>query len=138
MIGLLCVHYYVIQKQKFHVPDLYEGSKKSIYWYWNGINWRTAVAWLLSVVPNMPGFIYGTNNRLWAPVGAQRIYDLSFLVGFLLSSIISIALYRLFPYHYHFEGSATPEPDTGTLDGVEVVEDFRQKSASLVKQEERF
>lgn len=51
MVGLLCVHYYIIQKRRFHVPDLYEGSKRSMYWYNYGINWRTVVAWVCAILP---------------------------------------------------------------------------------------
>jgi NCS1 family nucleobase:cation symporter-1 len=51
MTGLLCVHYWIIQKRRFHVPDLYVGSKKSAYWYNYGINWRTCVAWVCAVIP---------------------------------------------------------------------------------------
>lgn len=51
MIGLLCTHFYIIQKRRFHVPDLYHGSRKSIYWYNYGVNWRTVVAWVAAVFP---------------------------------------------------------------------------------------
>lgn len=53
MIGLLCTHFYVIQKRTFHVPDLFEGVKESIYWYNYGVNWRTVVVWIVAVFPRL-------------------------------------------------------------------------------------
>lgn len=84
MIGLFCVHFYIIQKRQFHIPDLYEGSRASLYWYWYGINWRTVVAWALAVIPSMPGFVHRANANLSVPTGATRVYSLSFVLGFFI------------------------------------------------------
>jgi len=84
MIGLLCVHYYLIQKRCFHVPDLYEGSKTSLYWYYYGTNWRSVVAWVCAVVPSMPGFVSSVNPSLKTGVAAHRIFSLSFVLGFFI------------------------------------------------------
>lgn len=84
MIGLLCVHYWIIQKRVFHIPDLYEGSRKSLYWYRYGINWRTCVAWTCAVVPSMPGFVHAVNPSLTVGTGASRVFSLSFVLGFVL------------------------------------------------------
>jgi nucleobase:cation symporter-1, NCS1 family len=118
MIGLLCVHYWIIQKQVFHVPDLYEGSSKSVYWYKYGINWRTCVAWTGAVVPSMPGFVHAVNPSLKVGTGASRVFSLSFVLGFVLgewskisvpaillmfvltAAAISYALHAIFPYEY--------------------------------------
>lgn len=84
MIGLLCIHYYVIQKRVFVVPDLYLGSAKSLYWYRWGTNWRTAAAWVIAVLPSMPGFVASVNKSVHVGEAATRIFSLSFLIGFAL------------------------------------------------------
>jgi NCS1 family nucleobase:cation symporter-1 len=84
MVGLLCVHYYIIQHRIFHLPDLYTGSRRSLYWYKWGVNWRTVVTWVCSVSPSMPGFIHNANNSIAVPKGATRVYSLSFVLGFAL------------------------------------------------------
>lgn len=84
MIGLLCVHYWVIQKRIFVVPDLYEGSSRSLYWYRWGTNWRTFAAWVLAVVPSMPGFVASVNANAKIGKAASRIFSVSFLLGFTL------------------------------------------------------
>ncbi|KAK5173556.1 uncharacterized protein LTR77_002237 [Saxophila tyrrhenica] len=100
MIGLLCVHFYIIQRQKFHYPDLYTGSSKSCYWYTYGVNWRTVVAWCLAVIPSMPGFVNDANPALYVPTGAQHVYSLSFVLGFVLASVIAFLLHWAFPVEY--------------------------------------
>jgi len=44
MIGLMISSYYIVNKQKIKVDDLFYGDKNSIYWYTFGINWRAPVA----------------------------------------------------------------------------------------------
>lgn len=84
MIGLLCVHFWIIQHRSFNVPDLYEGSSKSLYWYKWGTNWRTVVAWTLAIIPAMPGFVGSVNTNVKLGTGANRVFSLSFLLGFTL------------------------------------------------------
>ncbi|KAK5957753.1 hypothetical protein OHC33_000942 [Knufia fluminis] len=100
MIGLLCVHYWVIQKRTFHIPDLYEGSSKSVYWYRWGTNWRTVAAWVVAVVPSMPGFVASVDKSVKLGAGAQRVFSLSFLLGLTISVVASLALHWVFPYDY--------------------------------------
>jgi NCS1 family nucleobase:cation symporter-1 len=43
-IGILVAHYFVVQKSRIKVSDLYSLDPKSIYWYSFGINWRSIVS----------------------------------------------------------------------------------------------
>lgn len=98
MVGLLCVHYYIIQKRVFHIPDLYEGSPKSAYWYTYGFNWRSFVAWICAVVPSMPGFVHSIHGGGKIGEGATHIFDLTFILGFFMGKFIcldSTTLYLL-------------------------------------------
>ncbi|CAL5873259.1 uncharacterized protein PFLUO_LOCUS7528 [Penicillium psychrofluorescens] len=109
MIGLLCTHFYLIQKRQFHIPDLYEGSRMSIYWYDYGVNWRTVVAWVCAIFPSMPGFVNSVNPALKVDKGGSHVFSLSFVLGFWLAAVISYALHWIFPVHY---------PDVTVLEGV--------------------
>ena len=42
-LGILVAHYFIIQRRRINVPDLY-CLKAGIYWYTAGINWRSVVA----------------------------------------------------------------------------------------------
>jgi NCS1 family nucleobase:cation symporter-1 len=44
MTGLMISSYFVINKRKIKVDDLFVGDSSSIYWYTCGLDWRAAVA----------------------------------------------------------------------------------------------
>lgn len=43
-IGILLAHYFVVQKRRIKVSDLYKLGPSSIYWYTCGVNWRAVVS----------------------------------------------------------------------------------------------
>lgn len=43
-LGVLVAHYFIIQKRRIKVSDLYCIGEGSIYWYTGGVNWRSVVA----------------------------------------------------------------------------------------------
>jgi len=44
MTGLMISSYFVVNKRKINVDDLFVGNRSSIYWYTFGVNWRAIVA----------------------------------------------------------------------------------------------
>jgi NCS1 family nucleobase:cation symporter-1 len=44
MTGLMISSYFVVNKRKVNVDDLFVGSKGNVYWYTWGVNWRAVVA----------------------------------------------------------------------------------------------
>lgn len=44
MIGLMISSYYIVNRKKIKVDNLYRGDKTSIYWFTWGISWRAPVA----------------------------------------------------------------------------------------------
>lgn len=44
MTGLMISSWFVVNKRKIKVEDLYTGSRTSIYWCTMGVDWRAAVA----------------------------------------------------------------------------------------------
>lgn len=44
MTGLMISSYFVVNRRKINIDDLFVGNKDSIYWYTMGINWRAIVA----------------------------------------------------------------------------------------------
>ncbi|KAK6005848.1 hypothetical protein QM012_007490 [Aureobasidium pullulans] len=120
MVGLLVVHYYIIQKRQFHVSDLYEGSAKSLYWYNGGVNWRTMGAWVLSILPSMPGFVYSVSPGLKGPKAATRLFSLSFVLGFCLSGVLALLFHWVWPVTY-------PELTVIEAEVVEPSDDLQEK-----------
>ncbi|KAF9526071.1 cytosine-purine permease [Crepidotus variabilis] len=77
--GIMVADYWVVHRGKVDVPAMYHPRGR--YRYWNGINWRAAVALLLSITPNLPGLINNINPAI--PVGnASFLFDISWIFGF--------------------------------------------------------
>ncbi|KAF3810976.1 Transporter aclS [Colletotrichum gloeosporioides] len=77
MTGLMISSYLVVNKRKIDVDDLYRGDSGSIYWFSYGCNWRAPVAWLVGVVPCMPGFVAAVDSSVTVSPGATELYYMS-------------------------------------------------------------
>ncbi|KAF4448576.1 hypothetical protein F53441_8053 [Fusarium austroafricanum] len=97
MTGLMVAHYNLVAKAKINVDDLFVG-KDSIYWYTAGVNWRAFVAWIVGVVPTMPGFIAAVNPKVVVSDGARNLYQLNYLFGFLVSAFVYWGLHKVVPH----------------------------------------
>lgn len=53
MTGLMISSYFIVNKQKINVDDLFVGNKSSTHWYTLGINWRAVVAVSSLAVSNL-------------------------------------------------------------------------------------
>lgn len=53
--SILACDYWLVKHKKLDVPSLYRRHAR--YKYQHGINWRAAVAFLVSVTPNIPGYV---------------------------------------------------------------------------------
>ncbi|KAH6904538.1 cytosine-purine permease [Coprinopsis sp. MPI-PUGE-AT-0042] len=94
--GIMVVDYWLVHKGNVNVPAMYD--PRGVYRYWNGINWRAAVALLVSVVPNLPGLIDSINPKIYVG-NASYLFNIAWLFGFFSSSAIYWALSALFPAH---------------------------------------
>ncbi|EFQ99464.1 uridine permease [Nannizzia gypsea CBS 118893] len=97
MTGLMISAWFIVHKHKLKVEDLYTGNRTSIYWFSHGFNWRAFIAWICGTVPSLPGFIATVNMDVHVPIGFTRIYQLCFLVGFLISAFVYSGLHLLVP-----------------------------------------
>ncbi|KAJ7494742.1 cytosine-purine permease [Mycena galericulata] len=92
--ALMAVDYWVVHRGNVDVPAMYDPHGR--YRYWNGINWRAAVALLFSVTPSLPGLAASINPSI--DVGnASKLFDIAWLYGFFTAATIYWALSRLFP-----------------------------------------
>lgn len=48
MTGLMISSYFIVNRRRIKVDDLYLGSSGSIYWFTLGVNWRAIIAVSLS------------------------------------------------------------------------------------------
>ncbi|KAJ7170692.1 permease for cytosine/purines, uracil, thiamine, allantoin-domain-containing protein [Mycena crocata] len=91
---LILVQYWIVHKGKVDVPAMYDPHGR--YRYWNGINWRAAVALLFSVTPSLPGLAASINPSIKVGEGSN-LFNIAWLYGFFTASFIYWALSTLFP-----------------------------------------
>jgi NCS1 family nucleobase:cation symporter-1 len=95
--AILGADFWVIKKKHIDVPALYRAQGRYRY---NrvGTNWRAVVAFLVSVVPNIPGMAASVNPSLTTEVGgAMKIYDMFYLWGFFSAFLVYSLLSTAFP-----------------------------------------
>lgn len=114
--AVLASDYWIVKQRNFDVPGLYRRHGR--YRYYAGINWRAAVAFLLSVTPNIPGLAKAVNPDLNIGSGIEHIYDMSYLWGFSSAVVVYVLLNKFFPA----KETLIPAPiyeDISVIDGVE-------------------
>ena len=89
---------YMLRRGQYILMELYCGdARRSRYMFGTrcGCNWRGFAAYLLALVPNMPGFAGAVGRTV--PIGAQRLYDLNYLVGFFVAFILYFVFNMIVP-----------------------------------------
>lgn len=97
MCGIMVAEYWLVRKRKIKLSDLYNPHKEGIYYFWNGINFRAFVAWIVGFTPLLPGFIGTINPSIVVPIGAMHLYHLAYPLGFAVSFVLHLALNKVFP-----------------------------------------
>lgn len=130
--GVVACDYYYVRRGYIKLTHLYSlfapenPGTQSVYKYNKiGCNWRAYVAYVCGILPNIVGFVGATETHK-VPIGATRVYDLNFFMGFISSSIIYAILCVFFPV----EGAPSVGPfEKGWHEEWQYVEDFEEELA---------
>lgn len=124
--AILVLDYWVIRKKAWKIPDLYKGGPEYIYWYWHGINLRAWSVYIITVIPSLPGLVLSIMGK--TDSNAVKIYQITYLFGVSLGSILYFAINRIFPPG----GLGVDEGFDGmeVVEGVEVADDSGRGSGS--------
>ena len=76
--GIMIVDYFLLRKKQIAVDELFRRGGR--YEYWNGINWIAVAAFVLGVLPSLPGFLGAIGVSKPSPVFAH-LYDWAWFVG---------------------------------------------------------
>ena len=87
--------YYIVRKGYLIVGDLYSAEKDSVYRFQCGISWRAYASYLSGIMINIVGFAGEVGREV--PVGAEYIYKINYISGFIVSFAMYYILTRLFP-----------------------------------------
>jgi NCS1 family nucleobase:cation symporter-1 len=86
--GILIVDYYLLRRTELQVDELYrEGGQ---YSYRGGWNWVAVLAFVLGVLPNLPGFLGAAFPQNFPDVGDlfRQIYTYAWFVGLGIAAVV--------------------------------------------------
>ena len=80
--------YYFIRKQKLITNDLYD--HKGIYGYTNGFNITAIIAFIIGVIPVVPGFLVTVKliDANSVATWLSNLYHYAWFVGFFVSGVV--------------------------------------------------
>ncbi|KAL2795075.1 permease for cytosine/purines, uracil, thiamine, allantoin-domain-containing protein [Aspergillus keveii] len=93
--GVMICDYYLVRKGYLIVRDLYSGDKHSAYHFYHGFSWQAYASYLSGILINIVGFAGAVGRDV--PVGAQYIYNVNYISGFIVSFVVYYTLTRFFP-----------------------------------------
>ncbi|KAL2854140.1 permease for cytosine/purines, uracil, thiamine, allantoin-domain-containing protein [Aspergillus pseudodeflectus] len=93
--GVMICDYYLVRKGYLIVRDLYSSEKRSAYHFYHGFSWQAYASYLSGILINIVGFAGAVGRDV--PVGAQYIYNVNYISGFIVSFVVYYTLTRFFP-----------------------------------------
>lgn len=94
--GVVFCDYYILKKGFLKLRDLYTADNSSAYYYWHGINLRAFTAYICGILPNIVGFVGATKTHT-VPIGATRVYELSFFTGYIPAALTLVVINLIWP-----------------------------------------
>lgn len=86
--GIMIIDYFVIRKTRLDVAELYKHDGR--YSYGNGWNTAAVIAFVIGVLPNIPGFLNAAFPAAFPEVSGwlKTIYTYAWFVGIAISSLV--------------------------------------------------
>jgi NCS1 family nucleobase:cation symporter-1 len=92
--GIMIADYFVLRRGRLDIDDLYE--RGGAYEYQGGVNWIAISAFVLGVLPNLPGFIAAIGGSAASPFFAT-LYNWAWFVGFAVAAGVYLAGMSVMP-----------------------------------------
>jgi NCS1 family nucleobase:cation symporter-1 len=93
--GILIVDYFLLRKTELDLDGLYK--RDGIYRYKGGFNPVALVAFVIAVIPNVPGFLKAAGALDSVAPIFETIYTYAWFVGFLLAGALYLAGMKMAP-----------------------------------------
>ncbi|MFB9128450.1 nitrate reductase [Paraburkholderia dipogonis] len=92
VLGIMLADYWIIRRNHIDVADLFKENGR--YSFKNGWNPAALIALVISVLPNLPGFLAVAFpvSFSWVPAGFREIYNYAWFVGVFLAIAIYTSL----------------------------------------------
>ena len=94
--GIMICDYYLLRKTKIDLHELFKSDGK--YSYYHGWNWRAWGAFIVAVLPSLPGFLtyVGLVRSNYFPAMLNNIYNYAWFVSFFIAFVVYWVLMRSF------------------------------------------
>jgi NCS1 family nucleobase:cation symporter-1 len=86
--GIMIADYFFVRRGRLVIDDLYR--RGGVYEYRGGVNWIAITAFVLGVLPNLPGFLAALSGTAASPFFAT-LYNWAWFVGFVLAGALYLA-----------------------------------------------
>lgn len=94
----MSLDYYLIKKGNINTVDLFVGNPGSRYWFWKGLNPRACIVTVLALGPCLPSLAWSISpTSVNIPIGAQRMFYISFVVTYAMAAVFYWLSYIIFP-----------------------------------------
>jgi len=92
--GILIIDYYFIRRTRIEVAALYQ--EQGMYSYQNGWNMAAVAAFILGVLPNIPGFLNAAFPASFPDISEiwKTLYTYAWFLGLMLSGVIYLLLMK--------------------------------------------
>ncbi|KAF4912461.1 Allantoin permease [Colletotrichum viniferum] len=97
MTGVMFADYYLVRGRNLKLTHLYEATSASVYWYWEGVNWRAGVAWVMGTWALLPGFVQRVQDPTVEKDGWSHLYYLAWPLGCTLAVVTYCLLHYVAP-----------------------------------------
>ncbi|MCB9730085.1 MAG: NCS1 family nucleobase:cation symporter-1 [Deltaproteobacteria bacterium] len=107
--GILIADYFVLRRTNLDLEGLYR--HQGPYTYWHGVNPVAVGAFVLAVLPNIPGFLHAAGALESVPPLWDQLYTYAWFLGFGLAAALYLAGMMLAP---------RPRPAAAAAESLEV------------------
>ncbi|KAK7444625.1 hypothetical protein CaCOL14_000399 [Colletotrichum acutatum] len=121
--GIIITDFWICRKRIMAVSSLFD--PRGIHYYTFGVNPRAVIAFILAIIPNMPGLAAACGAK-GVPKGAIYLYSLSWLVSTLVASFTYWLSWKVKPFpvddsreQLYVDGYPTVEDSVGSENGLE-------------------
>lgn len=97
--GIMIADYYVLRRKVLVLPELYRAS--GIYRYTSGFSLAALSAFVLAVLPNLPGFLVQTKVITATHPFFSALYQQAWFAGFGLAFVLYLVFRKLAPVPIH-------------------------------------
>ncbi|KAK8136595.1 uracil permease [Apiospora sp. TS-2023a] len=87
LCGIIITDYVWAKAGNYHIPSAYDGTKRSAYWYWGGVNWIAVLAWVGGMALGLPGLVAQYQPQAVSQA-AKDLYKLGWVLTFTTASVL--------------------------------------------------